>query len=671
MKTRAAVGTVLFLAWLAVTYYAPTWPTGWVLGACGAVVLGANGGRPNGKITAGWVTTGPPAIAAAAGTAAWVVIGEALTYPAPSEWGRWIASAVGIVWVVCIIAGSVWDGGPTRRRRPRGKATPLREALAAAGIPALAIPDDGRHDPVRVSRGNRVGLGTTYRVQLPAGVITSDLAGRASRVAGNLNLAETDLSIEAGKHASEAVVWVGDRGAGTATAGRWPGIAEYPERSCLEPISVGLDRFGRDVEITLAGGSGVLIGSLPGKGKSSTMNLLLSVILADKRASAVFLDFKGGADFTAWQDCADDFYCGDPSADPGEVLRILRGVRAAIDTRFGRLPHFKVTKIDERVANERGMGPVVIVIDEAHELLGKGSSVPAAARDEAVAIVKTIIARGRAVNVWLLIASQRVTDDEIPSSITQRITSRIAYRLGTQPASQAVLGPDAWAAGYRATQLAAPGVGYLVNEDGDITHLRSWYVPDDAAYRLAGLAAKRRQTGTVDTGEPTPTIAVTAALPAAAEAPEPPAATGGFAGWGRPGPSLHELHELHREEAEYQRLRAERAAATAAEFGDAVEVEPATPQTAAGLSVADLVELVEDAWPTGQRGPLRAAWLSVLADAAGVDEAWLAGELDRVGAPVESVRMSVDGGSKRWGVGLSLDRLKGWAHPHVALNSSP
>ena len=144
MKTRAAVGTVLFLAWLAVTYYAPTWPTGWVLGACGAVVIAANGGRPDGKITAGWVTTGPPAIAAAAGTAAWVVIGEALNYPAPSEWGRWIASAVGIVWVVCIIAGSVWDGGPTRRRRPRGKATPLREAIAAAGIPALAIPDDGR-----------------------------------------------------------------------------------------------------------------------------------------------------------------------------------------------------------------------------------------------------------------------------------------------------------------------------------------------------------------------------------------------------------------------------------------------------------------------------------------------------------------------------------------------
>lgn len=671
MKTRAAVGTVLFLAWLAVTYYAPTWPTGWVLGACGVVVIGANGGRTDGKITAGWVTTGPPAIAAAAGTAAWVVIGEALNYPAPSEWGRWIASAVGIVWVVCIIAGSVWDGGPTRRRRPRGKATPLREAIAAAGIPALAIPDDGRHDPVRVSRGNRVGLGTTHRVQLPAGVITSDLAGRASRVAGNLNLAETDLSIEVGKHASEAVVWVGDRGAGTATAGRWPGIAEYAERSCLEPISVGLDRFGRDVEITLTGGSGVLIGSLPGKGKSSTMNLLLSAILADKRASAVFLDFKGGADFAAWQDCADDFYCGDPSADPGEVLRILRGVLAAIDTRFGRLPHFKVTKIDERVANERGMGPVVLVIDEAYALFAKGSSVPAAARDEAAGIVKSIIARGRAVNVWLLIASQRVTDDEIPSSITQRITSRIAYRLGTQPASQAVLGPDAWASGYRATQLAAPGVGYLVNEDGDITHLRSWFVPDDAAYRLAGLAAKRRQTGTVDTGEPTPTIAVTAALPAAAEAPEPPAATGGFAGWGRPGPSLHELHELHREEAEYQRLRAERAAATAAEFGDAVEVEPATLQTAAGPSVADLVELVEDAWPTGQRGPLRAAWLSVLADAAGVDEAWLAGELDRVGAPVESVRMSVEGGSKRWGVGLSLDRLQGWAHPHVALNSSP
>lgn len=704
MKTRAAVGTVLFLAWLAVTYYAPTWPTGWVLGACGAVVLGANGGRPNGKLTAGWVTTGPPAIAAAAGTAAWVVIGEALTYPAPSEWGRWIASAVGIVWVVCIIAGSVWDGGPTRRRRPRGKATPLREALAAAGIPALAIPDDGRHDPVRVSRGSRVGLGTTYRVQLPAGVITSDLAGRASRVAGNLNLAETDLSIEPGRHASEAVVWVGDRGAGTATAGLWPGIAEYPERSCLEPISVGLDRFGRDVEITLAGGSGVLIGSLPGKGKSSTMNLLLAAVLADERASAVFLDFKGGNDFTAWKECADDFYCGDPSADPEEVLRILRGVRAAIDTRFGRLPHFKVSKIDERIACEHGMGPVVLVIDEAHELLGKGSSVPAAARDEAIGIVKTIIARGRAVNVWLLIASQRVTDDEIPSSITQRITSRIAYRLSTQPASQAVLGPDAWAAGYRATRLAAPGVGYLVNEDGDITHLRSWYVPDDAdfaevpqdrprfpdhdgclvgrdaegsqgrlsiQYRLAGLAAKRRPARSVDTGEPTPTIAVTAALPEAADAPEPPAATGGFAGWGRPGPSLQELHDRHREEAEFQRLRAERAAAVAAEFGDAVEVEPATPQTAAGASVADLVELVEDAWPTGQRGPLRAAWLSVLADAAGVDEAWLAGELERVGAPVESVRMSVEGGAKRWGVGLSRERLEGWAHPHVALNSAP
>ena len=57
---------------------------------------------------------------------------------------------------------------------------------------------------------------------------------------------------------------------------------------------------------------------------------------------------------------------------------------------------------------------------------------------------------------------------------------------------------------------------------------------------------------------------------------------------------------------------------------------------------------------------MRAAWLSVLADAAGVDEAWLAGELERVGAPVESVRMRDGSGGQPSDTGLTLRTFKTW-----------
>lgn len=596
---RAAAALAAAIAWYTITVNATSWPITYVfIGAAAAAVAADLAPIPRPYTTLTY--------AAAAATWAWV-----LTDGVIPTWGL-AALAAAFASALAYVAIT----GPNRNPRepappaPSGASTaPLRRALAASGIRGLTMPDPDQVDPVTIGRPRRIGLGDTYTVHLPDGVTTGDLGGRAERVAGALGRPVTDVTIDVGDHASEAVIWVGDKGAGAAQAGPWRDVVDYPRRSALDPICIGLDRYGVDVTICLHGGSGVLIGSQPGKGKSALMNLIIAAVLADPRVVASFIDLKGGGDFTAWSGCAVDFYSGAPDENPARVLEILERFRDGIDARYARMSDFRAAKIGERIADETGMGPTILVVDEAHELLGEKSGMNPADRDRAIGVLKSIIARGRAVNAWVLIASQRVTDDEIPASITQRVTTRVAFRLGTQPASEAVLGPDTWRQGWRATQCPAPGVGLIASDDG-VGHLRAWYVSDEDAYRLAEQAARRRIDGT----QKTPAPVAAAARP-----------TG---------------------------------AAAAADWGPAVDVGPADTEPAAAPE--RVVDVLTRVWPDGLHGPLEAPALTVLADAAGMDADDLETALLAAGAPIAQVRVRAVDGSRPRVSGMRRDQFEDW-----------
>ena len=641
---RAGVWLVVWVAWWQATILAPTFHAGVIGGAAVAALIVAAFGVGARSIRGA-------AVAASTGTAAAVSVGwwaANLFATPPDVWLHRATAFVAVVWLIGL-AATWWAPGPTRARSSSRRALPLRAALAASGIPALKTAGEGETSPVKISRGHRVGLGTRYVVRLPDGVTTTMLAGKAEAVAGALDLHVTDLSIDPGRSASEASIWVGDKDAGKAQAGVWPGLGERAKLSALDPIEVGIDRYGQPVTIQLYGGSGVLIAALPGQGKSSMLNLIMASVLADKRATAFIADCKGGADFHAWRDAAERFWAGNPDTDPEGILEIFRASHATMEARYARLPGYRATKIDEELSSEPDFGPLLVVVDEAQMLFGDKSPVPQQAKDEALRLALSVIARGRAVNVWLLVASQRVTSDEIPAAITQRITTRIAFRLDTQHGSQAILGPSAWAEGYKATKLPAAGIGYVA-QGAEVSHLRAWFVPDADSYRIAEQAARCRPK-LPESGPPTVELFTEAdqALLRAVERGDAPQ-------WGP---------DYRGTSARLLQLEQERiAAALDAEDEDAaVMVESAglTPAADPGVDVAELVETVWRVWPEGQRGPLDAVSVEQLADTAGLPADWLNDALAGAGAPVETVRVRAADGTRPRVHGLRRGDWCKWA----------
>lgn len=642
---RLIAAAAALAGWWQVTLQAPDWPP---LYAAAGVALPLSAAITAYVVSPRSATVGVPVALAALTTGWWVVANYALTPPMV-----WLERPAAVVAVAAVIGLAAWTFTAGNQRPTRRGVRPLRSALAESGVRALAMPEPGAPDPVRLSRSKRVGLGELTTVTLPPGVVSSEMLGRAEKIAGPLDRQEADVIIEAGRSAREVTVWVGDKGSGSAQAGVWPGCAQdITHRSAFDPIDIGLDRYGQPVTVTLHGGSGMLIGSMPGYGKSSLMNLVVASVVADARARLFVVDCKGGADFTAWENVAARSYSGAPERDPEALLDVLRAAHADMEAKYALLPSHRASKVTDALAGEPGLEPLLVVVDEAQELYGKRSPTPQPVRDEALSLTLSIIARGRAVNVWMLFAGQRVTDDEIPAAITQRVTARVAFRLGTQPASQAVLGPDAWAEGYRATKLPAPGVGYVADETG-VHHLRAWFVPDDDAYRLAQIIEQRRADTAVDAAEPTPVWSeedtkVLAAI-GAGETPE---------GWTLEAAAREAADAQQR--AEQERILAELRAAEAAALDARRGPAGAAANALSGDVVASLAADIERVWPTGRYGRLAAVWVSVLADTAGVDREWLEQALADAGAPVERVRMRAEDGTRPWGPGLEWQAFCEW-----------
>ena len=84
-----------------------------------------------------------------------------------------------------------------------------------------------------------------------------------------------------------------------------------------------------------------------------------------------------------------------------------------------------------------------------------------------------------------------------------------------------------------------------------------------------------------------------------------------------------------------------------------------------GDACPELVQLVYDAWPIGQRGKFQAVWLSHLADAVGVNLGTLEVSLRGVGAPIaKGVRMHRNGSQPRQ-LGMYWSKFAPWARETV------
>jgi S-DNA-T family DNA segregation ATPase FtsK/SpoIIIE len=187
-----------------------------------------------------------------------------------------------------------------------------------------------------------------------------------------------------------------------------------------------------------------------------------------------------------WRHCADAFV--GPSLD--QALALLRRLSVMMDRRYAYLLDCERRKIQPQDV----FSPYVIPIDEiAYFSATAGRKQD---REEFSSLLRDLVARGRAVGIIVVAATQRPSSDIIPTSLRDLFAWRFAGRCTTDSSSDIVLG-HGWAQkGWSANTISPTnqGAGLLIDEGGMPRMVKVAYLDDATCAAIAKYAATLRST---------------------------------------------------------------------------------------------------------------------------------------------------------------------------------
>ncbi|ATW50573.1 P-loop NTPase family protein [Streptomyces peucetius] len=373
----------------------------------------------------------------------------------------------------------------------------VERALGALGIAeinkALGKGGEGIKFPAPITRD---GPGWRADVDLPYGVTVPDILDRREKLASGLRRPLGCVWPEpvADEHAGRMMLWVGDRALNKVPAPAWP-LAKSGAASLFKPLPFGTDQRGRNVDLTLMYDN-VLIGAMPGMGKTFSLRTPLLAAALDVTAELLIWELKGTGDLDPLKKVAADYGSGPDDDTCAATLDSIRYVYKDLERRakvISSLPKDKCpeNKVIPSLAANRSLGlhPLVLAIDECQELFSHDKY-----GKEAGALCTAIIKRGRALGVILLLATQRPDKDSLPPAISANVGTRFCLRVMGQIENDMILGTSMYRNGIRATSFTKSdkGIGYLVGAADDPQIVRGYYLDNPAADAICERARKAR-----------------------------------------------------------------------------------------------------------------------------------------------------------------------------------
>ncbi|NUT23817.1 MAG: cell division protein FtsK [Hamadaea sp.] len=262
-----------------------------------------------------------------------------------------------------------------------------------------------------------------------------------------------------------------------------PAIPVAPNLSIFDPVFIGVDEFGKPVYVTMMYRN-KLIGGEPGAGKSSLLSNYLAHAALSADCRLCLIDGKQ-VELGLWEQVADVFV----GPDQKHAIRTLLRVQQVMDNRYAYLRQHRRRKI----TRDDAFSAILIVIDEiAYFSATVGSKTE---QDMFSALLRDLVARGRAVGIIVLAATQRPSSDIIPTSLRDLFAWRFCGRTSNDSSSDIVLG-HGWASkGYTANSLdpTNQGSGLLIAEGGTPKLVKAAYLTDDDVIHLADYAAYIRR----------------------------------------------------------------------------------------------------------------------------------------------------------------------------------
>ncbi|GIE93313.1 hypothetical protein Ari01nite_07780 [Paractinoplanes rishiriensis] len=254
--------------------------------------------------------------------------------------------------------------------------------------------------------------------------------------------------------------------------------------SIFDPVYIGIDEFGHPKRVPLIERN-MLIGGEPGSGKSGLLNGVVAHAALSLDCRLCLLDGKR-VELGQWRKCADVFV----GPDIVEANKTLHRLQIMMDNRYAYLESCERRKIKPADV----FTAYLVAIDEiAYYSATVGSKQQ---REEFSTRLRDLVARGRAVGIIVVAATQRPSSTIIPTDLRDLFAWRFAGRCTNDSSSDIVLG-HGWAQkGWSANVISPnnPGAGLLIAESGSPELVKVAFLDDRTCAAIAAYAATLRAT---------------------------------------------------------------------------------------------------------------------------------------------------------------------------------
>ena len=347
------------------------------------------------------------------------------------------------------------------------------------------------------------GPGWRFEVDLPYGVTATQIIERREQLASGLRrpLGAVWPEVVSHEHAGRLECWVGRVDISKAKPAPWPWL-RTGGGDVFGPFPFGTDPRQRRTDGHVIEHNW-LIGSMPGQGKTSAVRVLVAACSLDPTCEMWLHELKGTGDLDPFEQCSHRFISGIDDESIEYAAKSLSLLRAEIMRRVERIKKLDRTqcpdkKTTRQLANKKGLGlhPLLAAFDEVQNLFGHPKFGKQAAED-AIFCIKI----GRALGVFLILATQRPDKDSLPTGVSGNVSTRFCLKVAGQMENDMVLGTSAYKNGARATTFRAKvdaGLGYLKGEENTPRVVRTYYLNTADTERVAIRArAIREAAGTL------------------------------------------------------------------------------------------------------------------------------------------------------------------------------
>lgn len=426
---------------------------------------------------------------------AWIEFGQWGIVPAVTCGASFLALAIA-GWRAGRVEQTPREAAAMRRRVPALSRPFVSEALAIVGCGPVTLPSGGMAGPVVVSSSPARG-GEVMVIDLPPGVSVARLLKRHEDFAQALGRPAECVVIEPQPRVSPGrfELFVAAKRLDEKAAPGWA-WRDGKRRSFFDGVPVGVDTRGRGVTVPLFEANGLIAGAT-GMGKSYSARLLLMGAALDPNATILIHNLKGGPDYRAFAPVAHTLRAGGSQADLDALTADLLWMQREIERRGRVLESLPASKVPEgkltaEIAAMPGMGPVVLLVDEAQRAF--------ASRDgrKIAGLFEDVVRTCRAVGMNVQVVTQGTKEGAIPSGILDQLPRRIGHGVTTISDANLILGSDAHGRTYRAVDIDVPGIAYVGTAGGQMVKAAMSKVDLPAVEQLVQHAhALRTAAGTL------------------------------------------------------------------------------------------------------------------------------------------------------------------------------